>query len=124
VSSWWIILFVNKSTLTACLRNRDHLKLVRETVFQLDDKVIQVIREEDGRRLIDAPGAIIHMHRWQRNGRRVTFVYLEMPKARRISLEKLAKRLGYGAKKKLQRNGLVRDPEFSEALYKNWKMKS
>jgi hypothetical protein len=25
VSSWWIILFVNKSTLTACLRNRDHL---------------------------------------------------------------------------------------------------
>ena len=25
VSSWWIILFVIKSTLTACLRNRDHL---------------------------------------------------------------------------------------------------
>jgi len=27
VSSWWIILFVIKSTLTACLRNRDHLIL-------------------------------------------------------------------------------------------------
>jgi PLD-like domain len=95
-----------------------------KAIFQRDDKVIQVIKEADGRRLIDAPADIIHMHRWQRNGRRVTFVYLEMPKARRISLEKLAKRLGYGAKKKLQRNGLVRDREFSDALYKNWKIKS
>jgi len=29
VSSWWIILFVIKSTLTACLRNRDHLIAVK-----------------------------------------------------------------------------------------------
>ena len=27
MSSWWIILFVIKSTLTACLRNRDHLRV-------------------------------------------------------------------------------------------------
>jgi PLD-like domain len=95
-----------------------------KATFQRDDKIIQVIKEDDGRRLIDAPADIIHMHRWQRNGRRVTFVYLEVPKVRRISLEKLAKRLGYGAKKKLQKNGLVRDREFAEALYKNWKSKS
>jgi hypothetical protein len=95
-----------------------------KAIFQRDDKVIQVIKEEDGRRLISAPADIIHMHRWQRNGRRVTFVYLAMPKVPRISLEKLAKRMGYGAKKKLHRNGLVRDREFSEALYKNWKIKS
>jgi hypothetical protein len=27
VSSWWIILFVIKSTLAACLTNRDHLRI-------------------------------------------------------------------------------------------------
>jgi PLD-like domain len=92
--------------------------------FQRGDKVIQVIKEEDGRRLIDAPADIIHTQRWRRNERRVMFVYLEMPKVRRISLEKLARRLGYGAKKKLHRNGLVRNREFAEVLYENWKLKS
>jgi hypothetical protein len=93
-------------------------------LFRRGDKVIQVIKEDDGRRLIDAPADIIHTHRWQRNGRRVMFVYLELPKVRRIGLEKLARRLGYGAKKKLHRNGLVRNRGFAEALYENWKLKS
>ncbi|SRR6266481_5040672 len=88
--------------------------------FRNGDKVIQVVKEEDGRRLIDAPGDIIHTRRWQRNGRRVMFVYLEMPKVRRTSLEKLARRFGYGAKKKLHRNGLVRNREFAESLLGNW----
>jgi hypothetical protein len=88
--------------------------------FRNGDKVIQVVKEEDGRRLIDAPGDIVHMRRWQRNGRRVTFVYLEIPKVRRTNLEKLARRFGYGAKKKLHRNGLVRNREFAEVLLGNW----
>ena len=92
--------------------------------FRRGDKVIQVIKEEDGRRLIDAPADVIHTQRWQRNGRRVMFVYLQLPKVRRISLEKLARRLGYGAKKKLHRNGLVRNREFVDALYENWKLRS
>ena len=51
------------------------------------------------------------------------FVFLELPKVRRTSLEKLARRLGYGAKKKLRRNGLVRNRDFAEALLENWKLK-
>jgi hypothetical protein len=88
--------------------------------FRNGDKVIQVIKEEDGRRLVDAPGDIIHTRRWERNGRRVMFVYLEMPKVRRTNLEKLARRFGYGAKKKLHRNGLVRNRDFAETLLGNW----
>jgi len=34
VSSWWIILCVNKSTLTACLRNRDHLRLKKNDEYK------------------------------------------------------------------------------------------
>jgi hypothetical protein len=47
-------------------------------------------------------------------------VFLELPEVRRIGLEKLARRLGYGAKKKLSRNGLVRNQEFAEILLANW----
>jgi hypothetical protein len=47
-------------------------------------------------------------------------VYVELPDVRRISLNKLAKRLGYGPKKKLHRNGLVRDRVFAEKLLGNW----
>jgi hypothetical protein len=90
--------------------------------FRRGDKVIQVTQEDDGRRQIDAPADIIHTHRWQRNGRRVMFVYLELPKVRRTSLEQLARRMGYGAKKKLLRNGLVRNREFAEMLLGNWKV--
>jgi hypothetical protein len=88
--------------------------------FRNGDKIIQVVKEEDGRRLIDAPADIIHTRNWQRSGRRVTFVYLELPKVRRINLDKLAKQLGYGAKKKLRRNGRVRNRDFAELLLGHW----
>jgi hypothetical protein len=35
-------------------------------------------------------------------------------------LDKLARRLGYGAKKKLHRDGLERDCGFAEKLLGNW----
>jgi hypothetical protein len=35
----------------------------------------------------------------------------------------LARRLGYGAKKKLSRNGLVRNQEFAETLLANWQIR-
>jgi NgoFVII-like restriction endonuclease len=88
--------------------------------FRRGDKVIQVVKEEDGSRLIDAPGDVIHTHRWRQGNRHVTFVYLELPKMRRTRLERVAKRLGYGAKKKLFKNGLVRNSAFAKKLLTNW----
>ncbi|MEI8152746.1 MAG: phospholipase D family protein [Hyphomicrobiales bacterium] len=92
--------------------------------FRERDKIIQVIKEKDGTRLIDAPGEVIHTQEWRRNDRRLTFVYLELPRVRRIGLERLARRLGYGAKKKLLKRGLVRDRDFTEALLADWSPKS
>jgi len=71
-------------------------------------------------RLVDAPGDVIHTHNWRHGNRRIMFVYLELPMVRRIRLEKMARRLGDGAKKKLFRNGLVRNSEFAENLLENW----
>ncbi|WLA81957.1 phospholipase D family protein [Bradyrhizobium elkanii] len=88
--------------------------------FRTGDKVIQVVEEGGGRRLIDAPGTVLSTRRWDRKGRRVTFVFLERPEVRRIGLEKLARQIGYGAKKKLSRNGLVRNQEFAEILLAEW----
>lgn len=90
--------------------------------FRRGDKVIQVVKEEDGTRLVDAPGDVVHTHNWRRGNRRVMFVYLELPKVRRVRLEKLARRLGYGAKKKLFKNGLVRNVDFAETLLGNWQV--
>jgi hypothetical protein len=64
--------------------------------------------------------AQVHTRLWRgRNGREVTFVYLELPDVRRASSETLGKRLGDGAKKNLHKNGIVRDEEFAEKLLAN-----
>jgi hypothetical protein len=88
--------------------------------FKERDKVIQVTEYPDGKRLIDAPADVINTHVWRRNGREVTFVYLELPEVRRVSLDVLARRLGYGAKKKLHKSGIVGDPAFEAKLLGNW----
>jgi hypothetical protein len=86
-----------------------------------EDKVIQVTKYPDGRRFVHAPADVLHTRVWRRrNGREVTFVYLELPDVRRVSLERLAERLGRGAKKNLRRNGIVRNEDFAEKLLGNW----
>jgi PLD-like domain len=92
----------------------------KTSLFRPGDKIVQVVNEGGNRRLIDAPADVIHTRKWSRNGRHVKFVYVELPNVRRISLDKLAKRLGYGAKKKLNRNGLVRDRVFAGKLLGSW----
>lgn len=88
--------------------------------FRERDKVVQVTEYPNGRRLIDAPADVIYTRTWRRNGREVTFVFLELPDVRRVSLEQLARRLGYGAKKKLHKSGIVRDQVFGGKLLGNW----
>lgn len=70
---------------------------------------------------MNAPADVLHTRVWRRrNGREVTFVYLELPDVRRVGLEKLAAHLGRGAKKNLRKNGIVRDEDFAEKLLANW----
>jgi hypothetical protein len=85
------------------------------------DKVIQITEYPDGRRLIDAPADVIHTRTWRRrNGSEITFVYLELPDVRRVSLKKLVERLDRGTRKRLRRNGIVRDQGFGKKLLGNW----
>jgi hypothetical protein len=72
------------------------------------DIVIQVLNEGGGKYMVSPPGTVLHIRPWRSGARRTTFVYLEVPTRRRIDLEKLAKRLGRGAKKQLYRNGAVK----------------
>jgi hypothetical protein len=65
-------------------------------------------RDKDGVRL------------FTRKNRRVTFVYYEHPDLRRIKLDKLARHIAYGARKRLFRHGLVRDQAFAEKLLGYW----
>lgn len=97
----------------------DYFRIGRNIVRE-GDKVIQVVEQPDGRRLIDAPADVLYTRSWKGKRWPVTFIYLEHPDVRRTRLDKLARRLGYGAKKKLNRDGLVRDREFAEKLLGNW----
>jgi hypothetical protein len=93
---------------------------VGKNIVRKGDKVIQVLEEVDGRILVDAPGDVVHTRVWRSKERRVTFIYLEHPDVRRIGLDDLARRLGQGAKKKLNRDGMVRDRKFAEKLLAHW----
>ena len=89
--------------------------------FQEGDKMVQVVKEIDGRRFVDPPADVLYRRTWHRaNKPPITFVYYEHPDKRRVRLEKLAGRLGYGAKKRLSRGGIVRNPALSEKLLAAW----
>lgn len=83
------------------------------------DMVVQVLKEGGGRRMISPPGTVVHTRAWRRGSRTTTFVFVEIPVRRRRVLEALAKRMGYGADKRLKKGGrLTRD--FAERLLDAW----
>jgi hypothetical protein len=98
----------------------DHFFLTGHSSFRDGGKVVLVTEEGRGRRLITPPADIIYTRPWRRKNRRVTFVYYEHPDLRRIKLDKLARHLGYGARKRLFRHGLVRNQAFAEKLLGYW----
>jgi hypothetical protein len=71
-----------------------------ESKFREGDKVIQVIKDERGRRFVDPPADVLHKRSWHREPRPpITFIYFEQPDKRRIRLGNLARRMGRGARK-------------------------
>lgn len=92
----------------------------RKCPYHRGDTVLQVVNQGNGQKLVSPPANVIHTKPWRRNNMRVTFVYLEVPKRRRKRLERLAKQLGYGAKKRLGRGGKVGDQAFAERIRSAW----
>lgn len=78
----------------------------RGRAFAPGEVLVQVVEEPDGRKMVDRPGIVIYTRR--RGGG--TFVYLEVPLGRRVHLDRLATRMGRGAKKRLLRGGRFGDP--------------
>jgi hypothetical protein len=88
--------------------------------YRPGDIVVQVIDESEGYRLVSPPATVIHTRVWRRGARSCTFVYVEVPKRRRIALGRLAKHIGRGAKKRLERDGLV-NRDLAKRLLSAWK---
>jgi hypothetical protein len=86
--------------------------------FAPGDIVLEVL-EEGHQRMVFPPGTVVHTRDWASKSRRATFVFIEKPKRNRMRLERLAKRLGRGAKKRLLRAGRV-NRNFVDALLAAW----
>lgn len=87
--------------------------------FARGDIVIQVEDQGDGRYLVSPPGTVVNLRKWRGAKRKLTFIYVEVPPRRRISLAKLAKTLGRGWKKRLHRGGPVRR-DLAQQLLQAW----
>ena len=58
--------------------------------------------------MVSPPGTVVNVRKWRKAKRKLTFIYVEVPRRRRTSLAKLAKTLGHGWKKRLHREGPMR----------------
>lgn len=85
------------------------------------DQLVQVTRENDGRRMVHPPGEVISVHGYRTKRGKRAFVYVELrADRRRKSLEQAAAKLGRGGKTLLKRDGRVRDPEMADRLLRLW----
>src|SRR5438094_874373 len=57
--------------------------------------------------MVSPPAAVINLRHWSNGRKHCTFVYLELPRRRRISRDRLAAKLGRGSAKRLKRGGPV-----------------
>jgi hypothetical protein len=89
-------------------------------IYERDDVVIQVTDEGGGSILVAPPGNALHVRPPRDGNGQVSFVYLERPARRRRSVKALAGALGRGAKKRLRKDGVIRDAKFAQALLNAW----
>lgn len=89
-----------------------------DSVFPEGETVAQVVTEESGKVYVSPPGQVLHTRKWSNGKQRCTFVYLEVPNRKRISLVRIAKRLGV-KKSRLQRDGRV-NQELARKIRQAW----
>lgn len=87
--------------------------------FREGEKVIQILKEADGRQMVSPPGTIVHIQRWEKVDLKYSFMYLELPKHKRIEINRLAHIIGRGARKRLLRSGPL-NALFAEKLLEAW----
>jgi hypothetical protein len=88
---------------------------------RVGETVMQVVDEGGGRKYVVPPGNVIYKKKWRNGAKHGTFVYVEIPRRRRKRLAVLVKQVGYGAKKRLSRNGKVANRALVERILAAWK---
>jgi len=73
--------------------------------------------------LVTPPGNVLYVRTRRDGSRKVSFVYLERPARRRRKVSLLARALG-STRKRLRRNGMIRDSSFAQALLNIWAVAS
>jgi hypothetical protein len=88
--------------------------------YRLGDTLIELYELGSGKVVVAPPGRVCHLERWRGPKRSGTFVCYEREDTRRISVERLAKVLGRGAKQRLLRAGPLGEGEFRTKLLAYW----
>lgn len=88
--------------------------------FRRGDVVMQVTDEGGGSVFATPPGNVLYVRTHHDGSQQISYVFLECPARRRRRIKTLARAMGRGAKKALERDGLVRDAAFAQALLKTW----
>ena len=88
--------------------------------YRTGDKIVQIIDMGRGKRLATVPANVLYVRADRYKDRQVTFVFVERPVRRRRSVEALARTLGSRALRRLKKSGIVRDPDFAQALLNAW----
>jgi hypothetical protein len=108
-------------------RLREHRSLWRVESFRWsgsnppkkNDQVAMITREASGKQLVDPPGSVLHVRRYNHAGRTRYFVYVELSERRRRTIQSIARTIGRGALKRLQRSGTLRR-DMSDKLRDLW----
>lgn len=98
----------------------DSFRWTGECPYKRGDVIIQVTKEGGGKVLVAPPGNVLNIQTRQDKNRRVSFVCLERPSRRQRDFKLVARSLGKGMRKKLQRAGRVRDAVFARKLLSIW----
>ncbi len=80
------------------------------------NQVIQVTDQGAGRVFVSPPGTVLNVEKQRIGGALESIVYVEVPVQKPKHLATLAKQLGKGAKKRLKKEGRVRDAGFAKKL--------
>ncbi|HEY3321209.1 MAG TPA: phospholipase D family protein [Planctomycetota bacterium] len=101
----------------------DSFRWTGKCYYQRGDIVIEVTDKGGGSAWVSPPGNVLHVRSQRYGKRQVSFVYLELPARKRRHVSSLARALGRGAKKRLSRDGVVRNASFRERLLNVWSSK-
>jgi hypothetical protein len=117
---------VEKGALTAARARRhprswisDEFDWSGKCLLTHGDKVLQVTKEEGGRRMVEEAASVLHVESGAVGRGRGNVVFVERPASRRRSLNSAAKFFGC-TQALLKTNGLVRKRSIARLLLKSW----